>query len=158
MSTQSGAGRNAGRWDLSISGNRAIARSGSVDSVDPLVGGRIRYNLAPGQDFILRGDVGGFGVEANSSWDALAAYSFIFSKRDGVTYSGLLGYGLLRLTTSRASGRDEYAAHVVMHGPVTGLTIGTYLDGGLGSSTTAAPHHNARISNEGGAASGKFSP
>ena len=59
--------------DLSMSGNRAIARSGSVDWVDPVVGGRIRYNLVPGQDFILRGDVGGFGVGSQFTWNALAA-------------------------------------------------------------------------------------
>jgi len=110
--------------DLSISGNRAIARSGSVDWVDPLVGGRIRYNLAPGQDFILRGDVGGFGVGSQFSWNALAAYSFVFSKRDGVTYSGLLGYRALSADYEQGSGRTKYVYDVVMHGPVTGLTIG----------------------------------
>ena len=110
--------------DLSISGNRAIARSGSVDWVDPLVGGRIRYNLAPGQDFILRGDVGGFGVGSQFSWNALAAYSFVFAKRDGVTYSGLLGYRALSADYEQGSGRTKYVYDVVMHGPVTGLTIG----------------------------------
>jgi hypothetical protein len=110
--------------DLSISGNRAIARSGSVDWVDPLIGGRIRYNSAPGQDFILRGDVGGFGVGSQFSWNALAAYSFVFSKRDGVTYSGLLGYRALSADYEQGSGRTKYVYDVVMHGPVTGLTIG----------------------------------
>jgi len=110
--------------DLSISGNRAIARSGSVDWVDPLIGGRIRYNLAPGQDFILRGDVGGFGVGSQFSWNALAAYSFAFAKRDGVTYSGLLGYRALSADYEQGSGRTKYVYDVVMHGPVTGLTIG----------------------------------
>ena len=110
--------------DLGISGNRAIARSGSVDWVDPVVGGRIRYNLAPGQDFILRGDVGGFGVGSQFSWNALAAYSFVFSKRDGVTYSGLLGYRALSADYEQGSGRTKYVYDVVMHGPVTGLTVG----------------------------------
>ena len=110
--------------DLVISGDRAIARSGSVDWVDPVVGGRIRYNLAPGQDFILRGDVGGFGVGSQFSWNALAAYSFVFAKRDGVTYSGLLGYRALSADYEQGSGRTKYVYDVVMHGPVTGLTIG----------------------------------
>jgi hypothetical protein len=110
--------------DLVISGNRAIARSGSVDWVDPLVGGRIRYNLAPGQDLILRGDVGGFGVGSQFSWNTLAAYSFAFAKRDGVTYSGLLGYRALSADYEQGSGRTKYVYDVVMHGPVTGLTIG----------------------------------
>ena len=109
---------------LDISRGFAIARSGSVDWVDPLIGGRIRYNLAPGQDFILRGDVGGFGVGSQFSWNTLAAYSFAFAKRDGVTYSGLLGYRALSADYEQGSGRTKYVYDVVMHGPVTGLTIG----------------------------------
>ncbi len=109
---------------LDISRGFAIARSGSVDWVDPLVGGRIRYNLAPGQDFILRADVGGFGVGSQFSWNALAAYSFVFAKRDGVTYSGLLGYRALDADFEQGSGRSRYVYDVTMHGPVTGLTIG----------------------------------
>jgi hypothetical protein len=43
-----------------VSRNRAIARSGDVDWVDPLVGFRVRPQLAPGQALVFRLDVGGF--------------------------------------------------------------------------------------------------
>ena len=109
--------------DLVISGSRAIDRSGSVDWVDPVVGGRIRYNLAPGQDLMLRGDVGGFGAGSQFSWNALAAYSFVLSKRDGITYSGLLGYRALSADYEQGSGRTKYVYDLVMHGPITGLTV-----------------------------------
>jgi hypothetical protein len=109
--------------DLVVSGNRAIDRSGSVDWVDPVVGARIRYNLAPGQDLMLRGDVGGFGAGSQFSWNALAAYSFVFAKRDGVTYSGLLGYRALSADYEQGSGRTKYVYDLVMHGPITGLTV-----------------------------------
>ncbi len=109
--------------DLVISGDRVIDRSGSVDWVDPVVGGRIRYNLAPGQDFMLRGDVGGFGAGSQFSWNALAAYSFVFAKRDGVTYSGILGYRALSADYEQGSGRTKYVYDLVMHGPITGLTV-----------------------------------
>ena len=89
--------------DLTVSGNRAIARSGSVDWVDPVVGGRIRYNLAPGQDFVLRGDVGGFRVGSQFSWNALAAYSFVFAKQDGVTY-----HRRCRDSRGRRGGHDRH--------------------------------------------------
>jgi hypothetical protein len=56
---------------LDASRGIAIARGGSVDWVDPVVGGRIRYNLAPGQNLIL--------VQAASSrgmhWPPTASYS-----------------------------------------------------------------------------------
>src|SRR5262249_53973184 len=48
--------------DLEVRGNRALARSGGVDWVDPLVGLRLRHALATGYELMVRGDVGGFGA------------------------------------------------------------------------------------------------
>src|SRR5262245_4440007 len=61
---------------LVVSRNRAIARGGDVDWVDPLVGFRIRHALAPGKELLLRADVGGFDAGSQFSWNVLAAYSF----------------------------------------------------------------------------------
>ena len=108
---------------LDVSRGFAAARGGSVDWVDPVVGGRIRYNLAPGQNLILRADVGGFGAGSQFSWNALAAYSFVFAKRDGVTYSGILGYRALDVDYQQGSGRTNYVYDVLQHGPITGLTV-----------------------------------
>lgn len=74
--------------DLILTGNRAIARSGSVDWVDPVVGARLRHRLAPGHELMVRGDVGGFDAGSQFSWNAIAAYSWDFAVRSGVTYSG----------------------------------------------------------------------
>ena len=109
---------------LDLSRGIAIARGGSVDWVDPLIGGRIRHQLAPGQQLMLRADVGGFGVGSQFSWNALAAYSWDIAVRDGVTYSGLLGYRALDVDYEQGSGRSKYEYDVLQHGPVTGLTIG----------------------------------
>ena len=79
-----------------------MARSGDVDWVDPLIGARVRHQLAPGQELLVRADIGGFGAGSEFSWNALAAYSFELAVRDGVTYSGLLGYRASTSTTSRA--------------------------------------------------------
>jgi hypothetical protein len=108
---------------LDLSRGIAIARGGNVDWVDPVVGGRIRYNLAPGQDLMLRADVGGFGAGSQFSWNALAAYSFVFAKRDGVTYSGILGYRALDVDYEQGSGRTKYVYDVLQHGPISGLTV-----------------------------------
>jgi hypothetical protein len=108
---------------LDISRGFAAARSGGVDWVDPVVGGRIRYHLAPGQDLMMRADVGGFGAGSQFSWNALAAYSFVFAKRDGVTYSGVLGYRALDVDYEQGAGRTKYVYDVLQHGPITGLTV-----------------------------------
>jgi hypothetical protein len=109
---------------LAVSRSRAIARSGDVDWVDPLVGFRIRQGLAPGQELLLRADVGGFDVGSQFSWNVLGAYSFAFAVRNGVTYSGLLGYRALSVDFEKGSGTNRYEYDVVQHGPVVGLTIG----------------------------------
>ena len=108
---------------LVVSRNRAIARSGGVDWVDPLVGFRIRQGLAPGQELLLRADVGGFDVGSQFSWNVQAAYSFDFAVRDGVTYSGMLGYRALSVDFEKGSGTSTFKEDVVLHGPVVGLTL-----------------------------------
>ena len=43
--------------DLVLRGNKAIAKSGSVDWLDAFAGVRARVSLAPGQNLQLRGDL-----------------------------------------------------------------------------------------------------
>jgi hypothetical protein len=109
---------------LVLAGGRAIARSGSVDWIDPLVGVRLRHQLAPGQDLVLRGDIGGFDVGSEFSWNLLGAYSWQIAARNGVTYAGILGYRLLSVDYQKGSGVNRYEYDVLQHGPLLGLTVG----------------------------------
>lgn len=109
---------------LVLAGGRAIARSGSVDWIDPLVGVRLRHQLAPGQELLLRGDIGGFGVGSEFSWNLLGAYSWQIAARNGVTYAGILGYRLLSVDYQQGSGLNRYEYDVLQHGPLLGLTVG----------------------------------
>lgn len=109
--------------DLVVSGGAAISRGGSVDWIDPLVGGRIRHQLAPGQELLVRADIGGFGAGSEFSWNALAAYSFEICAQDGIVYSGILGYRALDVDYEQGSGRTKYEYDVLQHGPLTGLTV-----------------------------------
>jgi hypothetical protein len=108
---------------LTLSRGRAIARAGAVDWVDPLVGLRVRHQLAPGQELVLRGDIGGFGVGSEFSWNALAAYSFRIGVYSGATFSGMLGYRALSVDFEKGSGVNRYDYDVVQHGPILGLTV-----------------------------------
>jgi hypothetical protein len=109
---------------LVLTGSRAIARSGNVDWVDPVIGGRVRHQLAPGQELILRGDIGGFDVGSTFSWNVLGAYSWQIANRNGVSYSGILGYRLLSVDYVQGSGLTRYEYDVLQHGPLMGLTVG----------------------------------
>ncbi len=108
---------------LALTGGRAIARSGSVDWVDPIVGVRLRHNLAPGQDLVLRADIGGFGAGSEFSWNAIGAYSWDIGNHRGFSYNGVLGYRLLSVDYERGSGVTRYEYDVLQHGPFAGLTV-----------------------------------
>lgn len=106
---------------LVLRGNKAIAKSGSVDWLDAFAGVRARVSLAPGQNLQLRGDLGGGG--SKFTWNALAAYAYDFTTRDGVTYSAVLGYKALYVDYAQGSGRSRYEFDILQHGPVLGLSI-----------------------------------
>ncbi|MCC6778737.1 MAG: hypothetical protein IT537_19280 [Hyphomicrobiales bacterium] len=74
-----------------ISGHRAVAKSGEISWVDPMVGMRLRAAIAPGHELTVSGDVGGFDVGSKFSWQAVGAYRWQFAQSGGVTWSGMLG-------------------------------------------------------------------
>lgn len=107
--------------DLGFGRNVAIARSGTVDWLDGFVGARMRFAVAPGHEIVLRGDVGGGG--SKFSWQGIAAYGFDFAEKNGVTYSGIIGYRALYVDYAQGEGRRRYAFDMLQHGPVLGLNL-----------------------------------
>ena len=108
---------------LDFEGGRVIARSGSVDWVDPFIGARLRQQMAPGQNLTLRGDVGGFDVGSEFSWQVIATYDFQLCVTDRHTIDGYLGYRALSVDYSEGSGANRYEYDAVQHGPVVGATV-----------------------------------
>ena len=53
--------------NLELVGGRGIARSGSVNWLDPLIGARLRYAVAPGHEVFLRGDISAVSASAAGS-------------------------------------------------------------------------------------------
>ena len=72
---------------------------------------------------MLRGDIGGFDVGSRFSWNLLGAYSWQIGARDGLTYSGILGYRLLSVDYVQGSGAARSEYDVLQHGPLMGLTV-----------------------------------
>jgi hypothetical protein len=108
--------------EFSADRSRAYARSGSINWVDPFVGGRIRHRLAPGQDIEVEADIGGFGIGSRISWQALAAYSFDIGKTGSVNWAGVLGYRALYIDYSRGSGSSLFELNQLQHGPLFGVS------------------------------------
>jgi hypothetical protein len=108
--------------DLTLSGGRAIAKSPSVDWVDPLVGVRLRHQFVPGLNLTVSGDVGGFDVGSRLSWQALAALNYDFYKSKSVVWSGMAGYRGLYVDYSKGSGPTLFEYDMTLHGPILGVT------------------------------------
>jgi hypothetical protein len=109
--------------DLERVGARGFARSGSVDWLDPVIGARMRYAVAPGHELFLRGDVGGFGVGSKFSWQAIGGYGVDFGAWNGIAFSGVLGYRALYIDYAQGSGRTRYEFDMLQHGPVLGISM-----------------------------------
>jgi len=112
-----------GPFGLTRSGGRVIAQSGDVSWVDPLIGARLRHQFAPGQDLMIRADVGGFDVGSRFSWQAIAAYNFQFAKTSYGTWSGMLGYKAQYADYSQGAGVTYYRYAITEHGPILGVSL-----------------------------------
>lgn len=109
--------------DITISKNRAVVSSGSVDWVDPFIGARVRHQLAPGQQIVLRGDVGGFDVGSQFSWQAIATYNWQLGVTHGIPVDGYVGFRALSADYSQGSGTSKFVFDNVIYGPVIGATM-----------------------------------
>lgn len=101
-----------------VSGNRVVARSGAIEWVDPVVGLRVRHQFSPGQELQLRGDIGGFGVGSDFSWQLFGGYSFAL----GDSWSGVVGYRALSVDFSEESSNGTRGIDLIQHGPVVGVS------------------------------------
>jgi hypothetical protein len=108
---------------LVVAGNRAIAKSGSVSWLDPFVGARFRYQVAPGKELTFSGDIGGFGVGSQFSWQLVGAYTWEFSVSKNVAWYGVVGYRALYVDYSQGAGLDQYQYKMLQHGPLLGVSM-----------------------------------
>lgn len=104
-------------------GARAYAKSGAIEWVDPVVGLRMRHSFSPGENFEMRGDIGGFGVGSKFSWQFYGGYSHDF-EFNGLKFAGLVGYRALNLDYStRLWDGKENGINAIIHGPITGVSM-----------------------------------
>lgn len=107
---------------LTRTGNGTFSASADVSWVDPVVGARLRHQLAPGWNLAVSGDVGGFGAGSKFSWQALATLDWEFCRSKTVTWSGMVGYKALSVDYSQGSGLTHYEYDMTMYGPIFGVT------------------------------------
>jgi hypothetical protein len=87
--------------------------------VDPVIGIRSRWDLSPRWTALASGDVGGFGVGSDFTWQAFGTVSYRFSLLGDDDADAIIGYRALGQDYSSGSFRWD----VVQHGPVLGLAV-----------------------------------
>jgi hypothetical protein len=106
-------GRVGGPFGL-LSRRVNIDLSVSEDFVDPVVGARAHYQFNPDWRLSLRGDVGGFGVGSEFTWNAAATVSYRAWKNVDL----LAGYRALSYDVEFGQGGGSVDLDATLHGPV----------------------------------------
>ncbi len=102
-----------------VSGSRVVAKSGTMGWVDPVIGLRVRHQFSPGRELQLRGDIGGFGVGSDFSWQLFGGYAFEL----GEGWSGVIGYRALSVDYSEDTSNGTRGIDLIQHGPVLGVNF-----------------------------------
>jgi hypothetical protein len=109
-----------GKLGLEKSGSLAVARSGTLEWVDPIVGLRVRHQFAPGHELQFLGDIGGFGVGSDLTWQLFGGYGFDLWQSN---LHGVIGYRALAVDYGKDNGASRNNLDLIMYGPVAGLSF-----------------------------------
>jgi hypothetical protein len=107
---------------LQRSKSLAVAHSGALEWVDPVVGARLRHQMASGAELTLIGDVGGFGAGSDFSWQAVATYGFDVNCF-GTPWRTVVGYRALAVDYSENGRFGKNGLDLIQHGPVMGISL-----------------------------------
>lgn len=100
-----------------LSGPLAIRIDGDQSWVDPFVGGRYQADIAEKWWFNLRGDVGGFGIGSDFTWNFAAHLVYRLKASTALA----LGYRILDIDYEDGEMLQRFAYDADMSGPQIGL-------------------------------------
>jgi hypothetical protein len=100
----------------------AIASTGSLTWVDPVIGLRVRHQLTARQDIVVLGDIGGFGLQSNLTWQAFAGYNAAW-QFTGYQLAAVVGFRALGVDYSSGAGTTVNGVNLVLYGPIIGGSI-----------------------------------
>ena len=83
----------------------------------------MRHELAPGRSSPVLGDIGGFGVGSDLTWQLFAGYSFDFSIWQSTLLHGLIGYRGLAVDYTGDSGTNKKQPRLDPDRPVVGFSF-----------------------------------
>jgi len=107
---------------ISRTGAGSLSAAKTFDWFDPFIGMRLRHQLTNGQEIMLRGDIGGFDVGSDFTWQAQAGYSFD-TTMFGMDMTSFLGYRALYIDYEEGVGNRRFGLEMLTHGPTMGMTF-----------------------------------
>ncbi len=115
------AGLRHTKLDVRLTTGLGATASRDVSFTDPVIGGRLITELGPKSRFVIGGDIGGFGVGSDFSWQAIGLYARDISL--GQTPAMLLlGYRALGQDYT-TGGTIPLTIDATYHGPVIALSF-----------------------------------
>ncbi len=93
--------------------------SGTQEWWDPILGANLTFPLGKGFSLRFRGDVGGFGVGSDLTWQAFPYVDWRFTRWG----SAQLGYRWLYMDYETGSGADRFAYDMLNEGAQIGFTF-----------------------------------
>ncbi len=104
--------------DINLIEEHVSTHSGNANWVDPFIGGRYMYEFVRDWRFLLRGDIGGFGVGSDFSWNAFVGVDYFV-----VNVAFFVGYRMWGIKYSKGSGDDFFKYDIIQSGLGFGMTF-----------------------------------
>ena len=102
--------------EVNLDTTTPVNPSGHDYWVDPFIGARAQVDLTKKLWFNLRGDVGGFGVGSDFSWNGLVGFGYRFTP----AITGMLGYRAMYVDYKKSTSAVRYEE--TFYGPIGGIS------------------------------------
>ena len=112
------AGARYNNMSSEINGPFGRRPSGTQDWWDPIVGSTARYPLTQTMSLCVRGDIGGFGIGSELTWQAFPYLDWRFAQWGSLQ----AGYRWLYMDYEDGSGTGKFSYDVLTQGPQLGIT------------------------------------
>ncbi|MCP4385278.1 MAG: hypothetical protein GY798_28355 [Hyphomicrobiales bacterium] len=114
---------NLKRLGLTKEGNFAVSKTGELDWIDPVIGARVRKEFDGAGALTFLGDIGGFGVGSEFTWQAFAGYSGNLYVGPTTTVGGMIGYRAMSFDYKGDSNTKVDNVEMLFHGPIASLNF-----------------------------------
>ena len=113
------AGAQYNNLSIEFNGPLGFNPSGTQDWWDPILGTQLSLPLGKHFSLNVRGDLGGFGLGSDLTWQAFPYVSWQFTKWGSLQ----LGYRWIYADYETGSGLSRFKYDVLTHGPQLGVTF-----------------------------------